>query len=93
MSNKFLASTTPEDSPGLRQAPDFIPKENQEMLNHFDSEEKREKYKSYYEILSNEIAAEIKQPFETQFLGGKLTSETTESIASLLTLDDVISPL
>ena len=59
VSNEILASTTPEDSQGFRQAPDFILKENQEMLNHFDSEEKREKYISDYEILSNEIAAEL----------------------------------
>ena len=59
VSNEILASTTPEESPGLRQAPDFIQKENQDVLKHFDSEEKREKYKSDYEILSNEIAAEI----------------------------------
>ena len=53
VSNEILASTTPEESRGLRQAPDFIEKENLEMLKHFDSEEKREKYKSDYEILSN----------------------------------------
>ena len=63
------------------------------MLKHLDSEDKREQYKTDYENLSHEIAAEIDIPFETQFTGGKLTSGTKESIASLLTLDQVVSPL
>ena len=45
------------------------------MLNHLDTEEKRDKYKSDYAILSNEIAAAVNHPFETQFSGGKVTSE------------------
>ena len=94
VSNEILASTKPEDSPDLEQALDFIQRENQEMLNHLDTEEKRDKYKSDYAILSNEIAAAVNHPFETQFSGGKVTSEDSkESIASLLTLEEVISPL
>ena len=41
VSNEILASSKPEDSPGLKQTPDFIQRENQEMLNHLDSEEKK----------------------------------------------------
>ena len=63
------------------------------MLKHLDSEDKREQYKTDYENLSHEIVAEIDIPFETQFTGGKLTSGTKESPASLLTLDEVVSPL
>ena len=92
VSNEILASTKPEESPGLSQARDYIEKENLEMLTHLDTEEKREKYKSDYGILSNQIAEEINQPFDTQFFGGKLTSESSkESVASLLTLDELIA--
>ena len=37
VSNDILASTKPEESPGLSQAPDYIEKENLEMLTHFDT--------------------------------------------------------
>ena len=65
ISNQILTSHNPENSPGLNQAPDFIQKENQEMLTHLDSEDKREEYKNDYDTVSNEIAAGINQPFET----------------------------
>ena len=45
VSNEILASTKPEDSPGLKQAPDFIQRENQEMLNYLDTEEKERNIK------------------------------------------------
>ena len=57
------------------QAPDFVQKENLKMLTHLDSEDKREQYKADYENLSNEIADKTDILFETQFTGGKLTSE------------------
>ena len=75
VSSEVLASTSPNGSIGLKQAPDFFQKENLEMLTHLDSEDKREQYKADYENLSNEIAAKIDIPFETQFTGGKLTLE------------------
>ena len=43
------------------------------MLTHLDIEDKKEQYKA--ENLSNEMAAKIDILFETQFTGGKLTSE------------------
>ena len=66
VSSEVLASTSPNGSIGLKQAPDFVQKENLEMLTHLDSEDKREQYKADYENLSNEIAAKIDIPFETQ---------------------------
>ena len=55
---------------------------------------KRDKYKNYYAILSNEITSAVNHQFETQFSGGKVTTnDSKESIASLLTLDELISPL
>ena len=56
---------SPNGSIGHKQAPDFVQKENLEMLIHLDSEDKRQQYKADYENLSNEIAAEIDIPFET----------------------------
>ena len=53
VSNEVLASTSPDGSPGLKQAPDSVQKENLEMLTHLDSEDKREQYKADYENLSN----------------------------------------
>ena len=59
-----MAFTSPNGSPGLKQAPDFIQKENLEVLKHLDSEDKREQDKTDYENLSNEIRAEMDIPFE-----------------------------
>ena len=72
VSSEVLASTSPHGSIGLKQAPDFVQKENLEMLTHLDSEDKKEQYKT--ENLSNEMVAKIDIFFETQFIGGKLTS-------------------
>ena len=59
VSNEILASTKPEDSPGLQQAPDYIQRENQDMLAHLETPEKRDKYKNDNATLSNEIAAAV----------------------------------
>ena len=50
VSNEILASTSPDGSPGLKQAPDFIQKENLEVLKYLDSEDKREQYKTDYTL-------------------------------------------
>ena len=63
VSSEVLASTSPDGSPGLKQAPDSVQKENLEVLKHLNSEDKREQYKTDYENLSHEIAAEIDIPF------------------------------
>ena len=48
VSNEVLASTSPDGSPGLKQAPDSVQKENLEMLTYLDNEDKREQYKTDY---------------------------------------------
>ena len=64
------------------------------MLTHLGSPEERDKYKKDYATLSNEIAAAVDHQYDTQFSGGKVTeANVEESIASLLTLDDLHSPL
>ena len=94
ISNEVLASTDPDGSSGLQQAADNIQKENEELLNLLGSQQERDKYKQEYASLSNEIATAVNQKYDTQFSGGFVaTKNVEESIASLLTLDEVHTPL
>ena len=90
ISNEVLASTDPDGSSGLQQAADNIQKQNEELLNQLGSQEERDRYKQEYASLSNEIATVVDQKYDTQISGGCVTTKNVkESIASLLTLDEV----
>ena len=94
ISNEVLASTDPDGSSGLQQAADNIQQENEKLLNLLGSQQERDKYKQEYASLSNEIATAVNQKYDTQFEGGFVATENVkESIASLLTLDEVHTPL
>ena len=94
ISNEVLASTDPDGSSGLQQAADNIQQENEKLLNLLGSQQERDKYKQEYASLSNEIATAVNQKYDTQFEGGFVaTANVKESIASLLTLNEVHSPL
>ena len=94
ISNEVFASTEPQGSLGLPQAADNIQQENEKLLNLLSTEEERQECKDEYASLSSEIAAAVNQEYDTQFDGGFVAKDTvTESIASLLTLDEIQSPL
>ena len=75
ISSEILTSTDPSNHATfpLPQVPDFIQRENEEILDQPGSDESRTEYQTEYKTLSSNIAALIDIPFETTFKGGRLT--------------------
>ena len=64
------------------------------LLNLLNTDDERDKFKEEYASLTSEIASAVDQKYDTQFNGGFVANFTvTESIASLLTLDEIQTPL
>ena len=94
ISSEVFASTKPEGASGLPQAANNIQQENEKLKNLLSTEQERQKCKEEYNSLSSEIVTAVNQEYNTQFEGGFVAKDTVrESIASLLTLDEVHSPL
>ena len=59
-------------------------------LNHLNNDDERNEFKDEYTSLTSEIASAVDHKYGTQFTGGYIANYTlTESIASLLTLDEI----
>ena len=94
ISNEIYASTDPQVSLGLPQAADNVQQENEMLLNLLNTVEERNQFKDEYTSLASEIASAVNHKYDTQFTGGYIANYTVaESIASLLTLDEIQSPL
>ena len=94
ISNEIFASTDTEGSLGLPQAADNVQQQNEMLLNLLNTDDERDKFKEEYASLTSEIASAVDQKYDTQFNGGFVANYTvTESIASLLTLDEIQTPL
>ena len=94
ISNEIFASTDTEGSLGLPQAADNVQQQNEMLLNLLNTDDERDKFKEEYASLTSEIASAVDQKYDTQFNGGFVANFTmTESIASLLKLDEIQSPL
>ena len=94
ISNEIYASTDPQGSLGLPQAADNVQQENEMLLNLLNTDDDRSQFKDEYTSLTSEIASAVDHKYGTQFTGGYIANYTlTESIASLLTLDEIQSPL
>ena len=94
ISNEIFASTDTEGSLGLPQAADNVQQQNEMLLNLLSTDDERNKFKDEYTSLTSEIASDVDHKYDTQFNGGYIANYTvTESIASLLTLDEIQSPL
>ena len=64
------------------------------LLNLLNTDDERSQFKDEYTSLTSEIASAVDHKYDTQFTGGYIANYTlTESIASLLTLDEIQSPL
>ena len=94
ISNEIFASTDTEGSLGLPQAADNVQQQNEMLLNLLNTDNERDKFQEEYASLTSEIASAVDQKYNTQFNGGFVANYTvTESIASLLTLDEIQTPL
>ena len=94
ISSEVFASADSEDFSGFQQAADNIQQENEMLLNLLSTKDERNECKDEYTSLTSEIASAVDHKYDTQFTGGYIANYTvTESIASLLTLDEIQSPL
>ena len=94
VSNEIYASTDTEGSVGFPQAADSIQQQNEVVLNLLNTDDERNEFKDEYTSLTSEIASAVDLKYDTQFQGGFVADyATTESISSLLTLDEIQSPL
>ncbi len=94
ISNEIYASTDTDGSLGLPQAGDNIQQENEMLLNLLNTDEERSQFQEEYASLTSEIATAVDHKYGTHYTGGYTARyDRTESIASLLTLDEIQSPL